>query len=515
MPSWTRICALYGRAHGLPDSAIRILDAFAPHSCVQELPPCVDFQALLGIADEAAAHLPHDIAEVLAMEVDQDQAAMFGRRFQAVFRILSALSESHPPARLFRVGLSCRTRETIHAPGPRALRVRAVIDYYYSQAAVLHHTPPGAQALPRPEEVARQARWEPLLPGLELAPLRGLTIRGPLHAHALRVRGLRFQARDARGAGPRVPFPDFVRSTGAIVGLSGGFFLYSEPDIALPSRRTDPVGLLVHEGEVVAPPVFRRATLFQDDAGRRWMRPMGSEGLEVLGPNGAVLRVDAHNRPEDLPRARVAFNRAFGEVGPDHPGWSLAVSGRQVVAVGRGSQPIPLAGLVIALPGAPPAGMEPGAALRYRLPPGPGGLPVREAMAGGPMLVSGGVASYDPVSEDFRGSAPPITFSHDETLGRNLLPRMAAGITGEGSLLFLAVDGRNFERAPGVTLQDLGQMMLALGAVDAMNLNGGGSKRMVVEGETLDIPSTEVELGGPGKGERIRPVHSAILLFPP
>ena len=36
--------------------------------------------------------------------------------------------------------------------------------------------------------------------------------------------------------------------------------------------------------------------------------------------------------------------------------------------------------------------------------------------------------SMDLPSEDFKGSAPPVTFSQDETHDHNLLPRMGVGI---------------------------------------------------------------------------------------
>jgi len=57
-------------------------------------------------------------------------------------------------------------------------------------------------------------------------------------------------------------------SNGAIAAISGGFFLYSEPDIVPPSVLTDPVGLLVLEGCVVDPSIFHRAAIVQ--TGRCW-----------------------------------------------------------------------------------------------------------------------------------------------------------------------------------------------------------------------------------------------------
>jgi len=58
-------------------------------------------------------------------------------------------------------------------------------------------------------------------------------------------------------------------------------------------------------------------------------------------------------------------------------------------------------------------------------------------------------------------------------------PRTAAGIARRGRLLILvAVDGREYHNA-GMTLRELGNLMLALGARDAINLDGGGSTTLV------------------------------------
>ncbi len=58
-------------------------------------------------------------------------------------------------------------------------------------------------------------------------------------------------------------------------------------------------------------------------------------------------------------------------------------------------------------------------------------------------------------------------------------PRTAAGIARTGRrLILVAVDGREYQNA-GMTLRELGELMLALGARDAINLDGGGSTTLV------------------------------------
>jgi exopolysaccharide biosynthesis protein len=58
-------------------------------------------------------------------------------------------------------------------------------------------------------------------------------------------------------------------------------------------------------------------------------------------------------------------------------------------------------------------------------------------------------------------------------------PRTAAGIARNGKrLILVAVDGREYENA-GMTLREMAQTMLGLGARDAINLDGGGSTTLV------------------------------------
>ena len=55
-------------------------------------------------------------------------------------------------------------------------------------------------------------------------------------------------------------------------------------------------------------------------------------------------------------------------------------------------------------------------------------------------------------------------------------PRTAAGVTADGhTLILLTVDGRQPAHSVGVTLPELADLMLELGAAEAVNLDGGGS----------------------------------------
>ena len=83
-------------------------------------------------------------------------------------------------------------------------------------------------------------------------------------------------------------------------------------------------------------------------------------------------------------------------------------------------------------------------------------------------------------------------------------PRTAVAKLKDGKFLMITVDGRT-ESSGGIGLQDLAEYLLSLGATDAMNLDGGGSTTMFVDGKVVNHPSDK-------EGER--KVSDAILVTP-
>jgi hypothetical protein len=396
-------------------------------------------------------------------------------------------------------------RGILAAPSGRATRIRALADFYFSWAGLhLHRRSPASHATV--EALAAATAWRPVAPGVEHGRIAGGSDMGPVHVNLLRVdpRRVRLEAVDCRDVAARgESFASHVRARGAIAGVSGGYFLYSEPDIEPPSQRFDPVGLLVQDGVVLSPPVFERGSLLVEGDGAVSIDRVGLRHAELGLPDGRRLRPsELHDR---------ATNRALGRHGPDVP--SMAVVGDAIVAVGR-SLPVPLNGFVVRLPEAwaEPTTAAPrvGERVRYPVIHGPAG-PVHTGIAGGPLLLRDGRPVLDMRAEDFWGTAPPVTFSQDETGDRNLLPRLAAGLTVEGTLVLAAIDGRNFERALGMTLHGVARLLAALGCHVATNLDGGSSKRMVVEGRALDLASTEIVSEGVASVS-VRPVHTALLV---
>ena len=61
----------------------------------------------------------------------------------------------------------------------------------------------------------------------------------------------------------------------------------------------------------------------------------------------------------------------------------------------------------------------------------------------------------------------------------NRHPRSAVALAADGAVWLVVVDGRQ-PLSRGVTLEELAELLLALGAADALNLDGGGSSTLVV-----------------------------------
>ncbi len=429
----------------------------------------------------------------LSVEVDAGQAAIFARRIATVERQLIGLDDA--TGRLLRVGLRQRLEGILAAPRPRALRVRALADFYYSFAGRWLHERSSSSPAPSLADATASLAWETVFEGGELAVIDGVFSTGPVHANLLRLRpgSVRARVLDRRDAVARgTPFAEHVDALGAAAAISGGFFLYSEPDIAPPSQRFDPVGLLVSGGDVLSPPLFCRGALVFDAQGRWSIERRGPAGVRVVQGKASV-------------ELASALTRCACEQGPDVP--SVSVAAGRVVATGRRLD-VPLNGFVVPSSGAWTVGQ----AVSFSAPRMAEGTEVHEGVAGGPLLLDEGAPCLDLRAEGFWGTAPPLTFSQDETGDRNTLPRLAAGIDGDGNLILVAVDGRNFKRALGMTLGEVTDLLSNLGCVVATNLDGGSSKRMVVGGKTLDLASTEVEQGTP-ETAKVRPVHTAVVFM--
>jgi exopolysaccharide biosynthesis protein len=101
------------------------------------------------------------------------------------------------------------------------------------------------------------------------------------------------------------------------------------------------------------------------------------------------------------------------------------------------------------------------------------------AVGGGPVLAKEGKI-YITNNEEKKFAGKAIADHH---------PRTAMGYTSDGKLILLAVQGRMKNIAVGTTLTETAQILIDLGCVEAINLDGGGSSCLLINGKETIKPS--------------------------
>jgi hypothetical protein len=318
---------------------------------------------------------------------------------------------------------------------------------------------------------------------------------------------------------------------GSLVAVNGGFFVTADSDGVQGTQS----GIGAYDGQLESMASGSRAALILGDGGRQdriadltttVTARAGSSSYPVQGINRVPGTVRDCGRPgatpSDLPWQDVTchetddlvqFTRAFGADLPNGPGAQVVLdSAGRVVSAGPRGGTVPAHGTVLqgigsaadwltthALPGksVPVSEVIRDTAGR-RVALGPHDSVVSAA----PTLVKDGRISIDAATE---GTVDP----HDLTFGyawANVRqPRTMAGIDAKGRLILVTVDGRQTGGSEGFTLAEGAAFMRSLGAVQALNLDGGGSTAMAVQGLLVNKTSDAT-------GER--PVGDTVQVLP-
>ena len=106
---------------------------------------------------------------------------------------------------------------------------------------------------------------------------------------------------------------------------------------------------------------------------------------------------------------------------------------------------------------------------------------MQSAIGGGPVLLQEGEVKITN-NEELKFVGKAINDKH---------PRTAMGYTKDGKLIILIIEGRNTV-AHGATLGQEAQILKDLGCWEALNLDGGGSSCMLINGkETIKTSDKE------------------------
>lgn len=270
----------------------------------------------------------------------------------------------------------------------------------------------------------------------------------------------------------------------AVAAVNGTYF----------STTGELLGLVIQEGQIVQTPIEDRSAFALTYADDVLIDQVGYAG-EIMMPAGAKCPISAVNRErgqDDL----VVYTPVYGATTrTNNYGTEYTVIDGRVSRINTGNSPIPANGVVISGHGMSEKALAPlktGDAVTVRHQLNPQWSNVRLAVGAGPQLLRDGAVYLTTKTEGF-GS--------DVAGGR--APRTALGVNAQGHLLLVTVDGRQPGYSIGMTLVELAKLMKELGAVNAMNLDGGGSSEVVVNGNLANRPSDGRE----------RPVGDALLFI--
>lgn len=282
--------------------------------------------------------------------------------------------------------------------------------------------------------------------------------------------------------------------------VNGDFFILEKNPF-----QGDPIGLCVEDGELVSSPIGRAALVFRSNGSP----VIGRFSLDavVKRPDGATFPVAGINQhcPDD---AIVVMTPAFADStrpqdnaasvtagGTRHvrPGSKLRLTVREENPADR-ALPIPDDAVVLIGRGKGCAFIESvhtGDRLDLRVALTPSAGSIAQALGGGPRLLRKGDVSIEAKEEGIGESF--VTARH---------PRTAFGYNAK-KLFLVTVDGRQPGYSVGMSLPELAGLMKKLGATEAVNLDGGGSTTMWVNGSVRNRPSDG----------RLRPIGNAIVVY--
>lgn len=304
---------------------------------------------------------------------------------------------------------------------------------------------------------------------------------------------------------------ELARATGATVAVNGGFFTM-DPDAG---AEGDPSGVGVYDGRFASEPVGDRpALVLQRDArGAAITRPtwdgrirVGDRTVDLDGTNrvpGLIRNCggDVTDSPTSLPlhdvtctdsSELVTFDSSFGartpsgsgtEVVLDRSGRVSRVLGSRGTRLGRGETTVQGIGRKGELLETLEVGDRP--RLRERVDIDARRTRGTAVVGGGPELLRDGSEHITQRRDGMHRTDDP-SFDYGWVLQRN--PRTIAGVDTKGRTVLVTVDGRQPDEL-GVSLPEAAAVAESLGMRDAINLDGGGSTAMAVEGQLVSNPS--------------------------
>lgn len=274
----------------------------------------------------------------------------------------------------------------------------------------------------------------------------------------------------------------------AKIKVNANFFIMDPFDCAtIYDQVGTPFGLCIKDGVIENPPLYNREALLIEKEGASYISQKDIHELIVgLGEKTYISGKNA-----------TIYTRPKYTKTPDDNRVKVVIVGRQVVAVKRsGSVPVPASGFVMSIKGGKVA---PGDAVSYH-----GLKDVQFGIQVGNSIIRKGVKTEKFISKFYniyklqRVPYPPSLYPMNFEKAR--AARMALGADKEGKpVLFWAEGKGKLEYKPGedsvgASLSEMAEIASDLGLRNAINLDGGGSAQILLDGErTLHISDRNKE----------------------
>lgn len=262
----------------------------------------------------------------------------------------------------------------------------------------------------------------------------------------------------------------------ARVKVNAHFFIMDPFDCAtIYDQVGTPFGLCIKDGVIENPPLYNREALLIEQEGASYISQKDIHEL-IIGINDKTY-ISGKN-------ATIYIRPKYAKT-PDDNQVKVVIIGRQVVAVKRsGSVPVPASGFVLSIKGGK---IVPGDLVTYH-----GLKDVQFGIQVGNSIIRKGVKTDKFISQFYnikklqRTPYPPSLYPMDFTGAR--AARMAIGADAEGRPVLFWAEGKGKlryvqgEDSTGASLSEMAEIAEALSLRNAVNLDGGGSAQILVDG---------------------------------
>ena len=267
----------------------------------------------------------------------------------------------------------------------------------------------------------------------------------------------------------RKTITSIAKSKNAIVALNGTYF---KPQTGVP------LGTLMIDKKIYTGPVYDRVALGIFNEGGSTKFDIARVQLQAsIKGSGHTIAVDNINQPRMLSTYVLVYTPDWGKISPYAPkyGVNLLVEDNVITKASANPITIPENGYVISGPKSILYPLLEKKDVKLSVGTNPEWKNVKHIVSGGPYLVKDNEVFVDMTAQKLGAIG-----------GRN--PRSAIGYTSDNNLILVAVDGREGSSI-GMTLMELGNFMKSIGCTNAINLDGGGSTVMYVNGQVVNNPA--------------------------